>query len=464
MKWVAIFLFVVMVSVGYAVDTAVPTVDGTGGMGTSSKSWLEGYFGNFYATNTFSLHGTIITNWSDIPLSETDPIWSAASNGYARAFTPVSSSSNYIAATPILGVADYCSSNAPAVDLSGYVEKAGDTMTGALVINTDHGLIISSLSSNISIGIMSTSTLQGVAVGAGANATLQGVAVGNGAKAVSGSVAIGGGANAGNNFSTAVGYNTDGNTYGVALGNGADGQNHGVALGYRANSVTRSIAVGDNANGTSYGTALGYYCKAITYGIGVGAYANGSTYGIAMGNYSKAVSNSVAIGTRVTNAVAGSWKINGDGILGGSGTGIYFSSAMDVMIYSETGELYAVDNSANVTEISPHGWNGDPTIPVHNSINDLTGKRVTINLLAVAEALRDMGYTNILKVIQETPQSWADREQGLIDYRYGLDMKSYNQAKKNWNDDTNNVTAFPTEKPKKDKPRIKPEWLEKKGL
>ncbi len=110
--------------------------------------------------------------------TESDPIWTAASNLYYQR-----------------------------TDADGrFVDVAGDTMTGALMIN-DSGsgaLRIDSTNNTIAIGRLASSGVQGVAVGSGANAVDYGIAMGYQAHGLQSGVGIG--------------YNADGSTNGAAVG------------------------------------------------------------------------------------------------------------------------------------------------------------------------------------------------------------------------------------------------------
>lgn len=216
--------------------------------------------------------------------TETDPVWSAASNRYYQK-----------------------------TEADGrFVDVTGDTMTGALTINSGAGndLEISSAGSSVRVGNGAVALVGGVAVGSGADGSMNGAAVGG----------------------TALAQNT-----GAAVGNLASGANNGAALGYQANGSASGSAVGYNSSGFSYGAAMGYGAKAGWYGSALGREANGATNGVAIGygangaftNVAIGVAASaqqgterIAIGHNVTNDVDETARIRGDLFMDG-GQAVY---------------------------------------------------------------------------------------------------------------------------------------------
>ena len=212
--------------------------------------------------------------WGDHALagyltSETDPIWTAASNSYYQK-----------------------------TEADGrFVDVTGDTMTGTLTINSGVGndLVVSSAGGDILIGSAAAADSGGVAVGAGAQASLAGVAVGSNAVAMTHGVAVGLNA-AGQLSGTAVGDGANGQSGGAALGYAANGNLNGTAVGYQADGSASGAAVGYNSVGLSWGAAAGYGAKANWYGAALGREANGATNGVAIGYNANGAKTNVAIG------------------------------------------------------------------------------------------------------------------------------------------------------------------------
>lgn len=175
--------------------------------------------------------------------TEADPVWTAASNSYYQK-----------------------------TEADGrFVDVAGDTMTGALTVNSGAGndLEISSAGNNVRVGNGAVALVAGVAVGPAADGSANGAAVGGSAAA---------------------------NNTGAALGDSANGANNGAALGYQANGTASGVAVGYNSVGFSYGAAAGYGAQAGWYGAALGRGANGATNGVAVGYGANGAFTNVAIG------------------------------------------------------------------------------------------------------------------------------------------------------------------------
>jgi len=251
----------------------------------------------------------------------------------------------YWAAAPAGGGID------SAIASNSFVNKAGDTMTGALYIETPGGLIVSNSTGPASVlignNIKSDSVTLLVGIGAGVNVSAgaqAGVAIGYLANGVGG-VALGQSSCAAGAYDTAVGHNAGaylksvaiGDTanarsttgYGVAVGEGTYGGAYGVAVGRAANGLTYGSAVGSSANATHYGISLGTSANGTDRGIAIGVSSRGSHTNIAIGTSSFAGNSAaqiqrIAIGLGVSNAVNNSIRVRGDLYLDGGTNRIFF--------------------------------------------------------------------------------------------------------------------------------------------
>lgn len=166
-----------------------------------------------------------------------------------------------------------------------YVEKAGDTMSGALTITTTDGLVIASASNTIAIGHGPTAMdSDAIAIGQNTRAYNQSAAVGSTASAVTGSVA--------------VGYNAESSVGGVALGSSAEALLRGVAIGQQAAGSTNGVAIGYGTDANPDGVAVGYQAQATPFGVAVGSSAKGTNTGIAIGYQAAGAQTNVSIGVR----------------------------------------------------------------------------------------------------------------------------------------------------------------------
>jgi hypothetical protein len=229
---------------------------------------------------------------------------------------------------------------------TGAVQKTGDTMTGALVMDVStqmviHGQYYITTGTNANdhgrIGIGGLALVQrgGVAIGQDANAsgnTYYGVAIGSQAN--------------GGNEGVSVGYLTKSYGSGVAIGSAANGGNYGVSVGPSSVGIDSGTAIGRSAVGTYSAVAVGYNAAASYSSIAIGAAkANSRTAGsylessVAIGGAAKATNavtslsvgrasdasngtNRQALGFSVTNVIDESTAIRGSLYLDG-GTGIY---------------------------------------------------------------------------------------------------------------------------------------------
>lgn len=187
--------------------------------------------------------------------TENDPVWTAASNSYYQK-----------------------------TEADGrFVDVTGDTMTGALTINSGAGndLVVSSAGNSVRVGNGAVAMISGVAAGTGADGSNNGAAVGGSAQA---------------------------QNAGAALGSSANGANNGSAVGYQANGSASGSAVGYNSSGFSYGAAVGYGARAGWYGAALGREANGVTNGVAIGHGADGSMTNVAIGV-AADALMGTERI-----------------------------------------------------------------------------------------------------------------------------------------------------------
>ena len=222
----------------------------------------------FVASAAYGITSTQIGNWDaafgwgDHSLAgyltaytETDPVWTAASSLYYQA---------------------------TAAD-ARFVNVAGDTMTGALTINSGAGndLVVSSAGNNVRVGNGAVALTGGVAVGPSADGSVNGAAVGVSASA---------------------------QNEGAALGHSADGRNTGAAVGYQADGSANGAAVGRDSSATSYGAAVGAYASGDWYGAALGRSANGATNGVAIGYSADGAMTNVAVGVEA-DALMGTERI-----------------------------------------------------------------------------------------------------------------------------------------------------------
>ena len=239
--------------------------------------------------------------------TESDPLWTAQKTGYATG-TPVyaeadplwtAAKSGYATGTPLYVFAETdplwaAASNGIQSALTNSVAKTGDTMTGALTINSGAGnkLLIGTLGTDIAIGSAANGDAVGIGIGNAANGN-DGVAIGNNSRGYGKGAVLGRSAN-GATEGAAVGYAANGNQQGVAVGHSATGYS-GVAVGFRS-AGQNGVAIGQYTRGDNNGAAVGPSANAATYGAAVGPSANGYASGSSMGDNSSAYNHGVAVG------------------------------------------------------------------------------------------------------------------------------------------------------------------------
>ena len=196
----------------------------------------------------------------------------------------------------------------PAIASNSFVIKTGDTMSGALYVNSPRGLKIGSASNEVEIGNLANAVDGGAAVGVGAQGYSNGAAIGPGSRGFYYGAGVGNSAN-GANSGAAVGALALANNAGAALGYGSIAANSGVAVGYSANGAARGAAVGRDSiaydegvamgyqsTGYSNGVAIGHSAIGMQDGVAVGRTAIGHAYGAAVGAYATATNTGASVG------------------------------------------------------------------------------------------------------------------------------------------------------------------------
>ena len=281
---------------------------------------------------------------------------------------------------------------------TNYVEKTGDSMSGALVITSgsENTLRLNSTGTNIAIGL---DAYAGSYLGVG-----YGLAIGYKANGARGQ---------------AVGYQANAYLDGTAFGNNSSADHYGVAFGYQAMADYSGAAFGYQANGgqymgSGYGAAFGYQANGAN-GVAIGYQANGSGLGFAIGNnaYSRfggiaighdartGGGNMLALGHDVTNNIANSAAVRGTLYLDG-GTGVLYRSTFGsgawnnllggvatgtpLYAYSETDPIYTNDFASGLlatgtplyafTEVDPDALLSDGSRAMSGDIN-LGGNSLT---------------------------------------------------------------------------------------
>lgn len=237
-------------------------------------------------------------------------------------------------------------------DIATRVNRAGDTMTGALLINdqaSDGGLIIGSTGAVIAVGTSADGADHGLAVGRFANGSAYGAAHGYYAD--------------GMGMGAAMGYSSKGSDFGAAVGSMANGTLYGAAMGREANGYMGGTAMGSDANGYDRGTALGFGSRAMISGIAVGPNSFGIATNIAIGSDAWAGGiQRITIGNEIQNEVDNSIAVRGSLYLDG-GDAVYFrtnaGSGTWVNLLNETATgtpLYAYTETDPVWSAEKSGY------------------------------------------------------------------------------------------------------------
>ncbi len=339
--------------------------------------------------------------------AETDPVWAAEKSGYATgtplyAFTEV----DPVWTASITGY--YHKTEAD----GRYVNVVGDTMTGALTVQTNISLSYSAdrgsgarsilsivggddveigNSANgydygVAVGLQANGSYWGAAVGSSANGGINGAVVGWAASGYDMGAAVGYQARA-NNHGAAIGEEANGNDHGSVVGAQARGDNYGAAVGWQANGSASGVAIGRNVTGFNGGSALGYWASAYNYGAAVGYNASAYNTNVAVGYNASAGGGTerIAIGHNVANDINNSARIRGTLYLDG-GTGVYYRSAfgsgawlnlLDGMatgmpIYAETDPVWAAEKSGYATG-TPLYLETDPNAVLADGSRAMTG-------------------------------------------------------------------------------------------
>jgi hypothetical protein len=331
--------------------------------------------------------------------TETDPVWTSASNQYSRTNH---AHSQYATGTPVYVEAD------PAfntwLETNAYVKSELDptisdgitlpAMDGRFLTNfpSSQGGIDPAIASNSFVEINGTQTVSGILTVVGVapplmvnnimggtgsvmhiSSTNLGVAIGREAKAGGGAGGVD------TDTGVAIGYQANGYNTGTAIGYQANGNGGGCAGGYQANGTA---AFGRSANAVGSGAALGYFANGANKGVAIGTSANGSQTNIAIGYQATCLAGAyrTVIGTQTTNAVDNTTILRGSLYLDG-GNGIYFrtnfaNGTFDCAIIISNGEVLVRDSSGNVNAISAHGGKQFP-VALTNFWPDLTPDELT---------------------------------------------------------------------------------------
>lgn len=217
-----------------------------------------------------------------------------------HSITNVATNSIVFADGTILDPATVAKANAAMTGVAAsnsFVKKTGDTMTGALTVQTNVSFIYLANRGWIDRNMITIGGGEDVEIGSSAN---------------------------GYGYGVAVGFGANGNVRGVAIGRSAAAASDGTVVGYTASGSSAGAAFGSGARGNSSGVAMGYYANGENYGVGIGRYANGAA-NIAIGYTANAQGGSdrIAIGHNMTNAVDNSAAIRGTLYLDG-GTAVLY--------------------------------------------------------------------------------------------------------------------------------------------
>ena len=208
--------------------------------------------------------------------------------------------------------------------LTNYVQKTGDSMFGALNIQSA-AMSVTSNRGGV-YGLRSMLEIKGggdVEIGAGANGYYYGVAVGNDADAYYSGVALG--------------YAATGNLNGVALGAGAKSEMTGVAVGYNARGSQEGVGIGLNASAATSSVAIGIYSASAHSNIAIGYWA-----------LAKEGSNRIAIGAGVSNNVDSSAFLRGTLYLDG-GTAVLYRATFGSGAWTSLGDSFVKKTGDTMT-------------------------------------------------------------------------------------------------------------------
>jgi hypothetical protein len=186
-----------------------------------------------------------------------------------------------------------------------YVQKAGDTMTGDLTVETAMrvGTGATPLEVEYDPGLDRTTFSQAGSPTLDMIGSVGGYVWLGGAAAVdTGGVGIGSVAQA-TGTGVGIGFLANGNNLGVSLGASSQGYDNGVAVGNASVGTSFSVGIGDTAAASDHAVAVGNLTQTKPYAIAIGTKsdASGGDASIAIGPFATAFEQySVAIGT--TNA------------------------------------------------------------------------------------------------------------------------------------------------------------------
>ncbi|HNS80027.1 MAG TPA: hypothetical protein PKM67_01035 [Kiritimatiellia bacterium] len=309
------------------------------------------------------------------------------------------------------------------------VNRAGDTMTGALNISSaaDAGdLVIGSTGTAVSIGRSASGTGSGTAVGRGANGSGYGAGIGLYAD--------------GSENGAAAGYSAKGGWHGAAVGAQANGSFYGVAAGRQANGSMAGTAVGYDANAFDRGTALGFGARAMVGGIAIGPGSFGILTNIAIGTDAWAGGiQRITIGNEIQNEVDNSIAVRGSLYLDGgeavyyrpgAGTGTWVNllentaTGTPLYVYTETDPVWDAEKAGYATGTPLYVYSETDPVYASEKSGLATGTPVYAESDPVWESEKS-GYATGTPIYVEADPVWAAEKAG---YATGTPLYVYSET------------------------------------